>query len=121
MKKIILLMGLLLVSPLSYAEEPIDSYATRLSAQDHMNSDGGKLKSVGDILRQDRANYHKFSIRDAEDQSDTVFGDVQSRERIPAMLKKGHIDKATKNSILNGTPVVMVFIYNNHIDVAISD
>ena len=114
-------MSLLLLSPLSYAEEPIDSYATRLSAADHTNSEGVRLKSVGDILRQDRANYHKFSIRDAEDQTDTVFGDVQSRERIPAMLKKGHIDKATQKSILNGTPVVFVTIYNNHIDVGLSD
>lgn len=114
-------MASLLISPMSYAEDPIDSYATRLSAADHTNGDGGKLKSVGDILRQDRANYHKFNIRDAEDQSDTVFGDVQSRERIPAMLKKGHIDKATKNSILNDTPVVFVTIYNNHIDVATHD
>ena len=121
MKKIMLFISLLLLSPLSYAEEPIAGYSARLSAQDHVNSDGAKLKSVGDILRQDRANYHKFNIRDIEDQTDTVFGDVESRERIPAMLKKGHIDKMTKNSILKGTPVVWVNIYSDHIDVSLND
>jgi hypothetical protein len=119
MKKIIWLMGLLLVSPLSYAEEPLDSYTARLSSEDHFNSDGQRLKSAADIIRQDRANYHKFKIRDAEDQGDSFFNDVDSRERIPAMLKKGHIDKATQKSILNGTPVIFVNIYRNHIEVSL--
>jgi hypothetical protein len=112
---------LLINSSPIFAEEPIDSYSTKLSAQDHTNSDGVKLTSVADIIRQDRANYHKFNIRDAEDQTDTVFGDAESRERIPAMLKKGHIDKQTKNIILKGTPVVWINIYSNHIDVSFTD
>ena len=117
MKKTILFLSLLLLSPLSYAEEPIDSYATKLSEQDHQNSEGKKLTAVGDILRQDRANYHKYAVRDAEDQADTVFTEAKNRERIPAMLKKGKTDKVTQNSILNGTPVVFVLIYKNHIDI----
>jgi hypothetical protein len=117
MKKVMLLMGLLLISPLIYAEEPIDTYTAKLSSEDHFNSDGGRLKSVADIIRQDRANYHKFNIRDAEDQGDSFFGDKDSRERIPKMLKNGHIDKVAQNSILNGSPVVTVSIYRNHIEV----
>ena len=117
MKKILLLIGLLFISPFSYAEEPIDTYTARLGSEDHFNSDGSRLKSVGDIIRQDRANYHKFNIRDAEDQSDSVFGDVESRGRIPTMLKRGYIDKVTQKSILNSEPVVTVSIYNNRIEV----
>lgn len=79
MKKIMFLMSLLLLSPLSYAEEPLDSYTARLSSEDHFNSDGSRLKSAADIIRQDRANYHKFKIRDAEDQGDSFFDDVDSR------------------------------------------
>ena len=119
MKKIILLTGLLLLSPLSYAEEPIDSYTAKLSSEDHFNSNGQRLKSAADIIRQDRANYHKFKIRDAEDQNDSFFSDQDSRERIPAMVKKGYIDKETQKSILNGTPVIFVNIYRNHIDVSL--
>ena len=117
MKKMMLLMGLLLVSPLIYAEEPIDTYTAKLSSEDHFNSNGERLKSVADIIRQDRANYHKFNVRDAEDQGDGFFGDADSRERIPKMLKNGHIDKVAQKSILNGSPVVTVSIYRNHIEV----
>jgi hypothetical protein len=117
MKKIMLLIGLLL-SPLSYAEEAlVDSYTARLSSEDHFNSDGQRLKNVADIIRQDRANYHKFNVRDNDDNGDSFFADKDNRERIPVMLKKGHIDKQTTNSILNGTPVVLVNIYNRYIEV----
>lgn len=117
MKKLILVLSLLALSPWAYAEEPIDSYVARLSEADHTNSDGQRLRSVGDILRQDRANVYKFKLVDAEDQSDTTFDDLKARERIPMMLQRGHIDKETKVAILNGTPTVLVQIYKNHIDV----
>ncbi len=118
MKKIMFLIGLLLLSPLSHAEDTlVESYTARLSSEDHFNSDGTRLKSVADIIRQDRANYHKFNIRDNEDTGDNFFDDKDQRERIPNMLKKGHIDKETQKSILNGTPVVVVNIYNKYIEV----
>ncbi|MCX7068050.1 MAG: hypothetical protein NTW85_10210 [Methylococcales bacterium] len=118
MKKIIVLIGLLLLSPLSYAEETlVESYTAKLSSEDHFNSDGQRLKNVADIIRQDRANYHKFNVRDNEDNADSFFADKDNLERIPAMLKKGHIDKETQKSILNGTPVVSVKIYPNYIDI----
>ena len=117
MKRILILMGLLLLSPLSYAEEPVDSYIARLGESDHFNSAGSRLKTVGDIIRQDRANFHKFHIMDNEDQGDSVFGDVKSRERIPMMLQRGYIDNATKTAILNGTPIVLINIYRNRIEV----
>lgn len=119
MKKITLLMGLLLLSPLSYAgaDEPLETYTARLSADDHTNSDGKKLTTVAEIIRQDRANYHKFNLADSEDTADNFFEDAKNRERIPSMLKKGHIEKAVANSILHGTPVVTVSIYKNYIEV----
>ena len=66
MKKITLLISLLLISPLSYAgaDEPLETYTARLSADDHTNSDGKKLTTVAEIIRQDRANYHKFNLAD---------------------------------------------------------
>ncbi len=57
----------------SYANELVDSYVARLSAQDHFNSKGVRLESVAAIIRQDRANYHKFNLRDPEDTYDGVF------------------------------------------------
>ena len=108
-----------MLSPLSYAgdDEFLETYTARLSANDHTNSDGKKLTTVAEIIRQDRANYHKFNLRDAEDTADSFFADAKNRERIAGMLKKGHIDKKTTNSILNGVPVVTVTVYNKYIEV----
>jgi hypothetical protein len=104
---------------LSYAgaDEPLETYTARLSADDHTNSDGEKLTTVAEIIRQDRANYHKFNLADNEDTADNFFEDAKHRERIPSMLKKGYIEKAVANSILHGTPVVTVSIYKNYIEV----
>ncbi len=95
----------------------VDSYTARLSAKDHANSGGEPLKLVADIIRQDRANYHKFNIRDNEDTGDHVFNNKDDRGRITVMLEQGHIDQATTQSILNGTPVVLVNTYNKYIEV----
>jgi hypothetical protein len=120
MKKFMFLVALLLVSPFSQAEDDfVDSYTARLSSEDHFNSDGQRLKNVADIIRQDRANYHKFNVRDNEDSNEGFFADKDNRERIPTMLKKGQIDKATANSILNGTPVVTVTIFTKYIKVSL--
>lgn len=121
MKKVMLLSGLLLLSSLSYADadEPIETYSARLSADDHTNSDGKKLTAVANIIRQDRANFHKFNLRDNDDTADSFFEDAKHRERIPAMLKKGSIDKATAKSILNGTPSVNITIYAKYIEVSL--
>lgn len=119
MKKIIFLTSLLLVSFASYAESPVETYTARLSSEDHFNSDGERLTSVAAIIRQDRANYHKYKIRDNEDQYDSLFADKGNRARLEAMLNRGFISKATKNAILNGTPVIFVKIYKNHIDVSL--
>jgi hypothetical protein len=119
MKKIIFLIGFFLVSSSGYAEPLLESYTARLSSEDHVNSNGERLESAAAIIRQDRANYHKFNIRDSEDQFDSVFADKDNRDRLEAMLKKGFISNATKDSIVNDTPVIFVKIYKNHIEVSL--
>jgi len=39
--------------------EEILRYRAKLSSKDHFNSAGARLTKVEQILRQDRANYHK--------------------------------------------------------------
>jgi hypothetical protein len=57
-------------------------YKARLSEKDHFSSSGKRLKIAIAIVRQDRANFHVFNIRDAEDESDEAFKDKQAREYI---------------------------------------
>src|SRR3984957_18842556 len=48
----------------SQAQQLIGSYVALLSEADHFNSNGQRLTSAAAIIRQDRANYHRYGIRD---------------------------------------------------------
>jgi hypothetical protein len=75
-----------------------------------VNSSGAALKTVVDILRQDRANYHRGTHRDPEDQGDERFASADARAAlaaIPASVLGGSESEAR---IFNGSPVVQVTI-----------
>ncbi|PIE45079.1 MAG: hypothetical protein CSA44_02630 [Gammaproteobacteria bacterium] len=116
MKKLMLVM-LLALSPLSLAQadELIGTYVAKLSSQDHFNSKGQRLRNAAAIIRQDRANFHKFHKRDAEDEWDSFFSSVKNRARLERMLNNGYLSKSTKNRIVNGTPTIIVKIYLDNI------
>ena len=101
----------------STSDKSVDSqmYKARLSEKDHSNSSGQRLNTVGAILRQDRANFHTFNIRDAEDESDKVFKNKEARVNIESAVKRAKISKTTEEAILNGTPVVQVKIVDGGI------
>lgn len=54
-------------------------YTARLSRQDRLNSKGQPLTQLSEILRQDRANFHRFQRRDSEDSNDPWFESAPSR------------------------------------------
>jgi type III secretory pathway component EscR len=87
-------------------------YEARLSAQDHTTSNGAKLSDVASILRQDRANYHKFKKRDADDQTDNFFSSAKNRVLIDSYFKNVYsgnpMSAKDKQAILSGTPLVRV-------------
>ena len=96
----------------SYGQDYSALYEARLSAQDHTSSDGSKLSDVAAILRQDRANFHKFKKRDTDDQADGFFSSAKNRELIDSYFKNVYSDNPMsakdKQAILNGTPLVRV-------------
>ncbi len=95
----------------SQAQRLIESYVARLSEADHLNSNGQRLDSAAAIIRQDRANYHRFGIRDTEDQDDALFADERNRLALEQMLERGHADPGVIDRIVNGTPLVRVDVY----------
>src|SRR5580698_3701854 len=48
----------------------VESYTARLSERDHYNSNGQRLRSAAAIVRQDRANFYVYGLRDSEDEPD---------------------------------------------------
>ena len=99
------------------AQQAVDSYCTSITENDKVASDGYELSDAGSILRQDRANFHKFGYRDRGDQSDRTFQSAKARARIPAMLAAGDTDRGTLRDIVRGTPRVCVDIYRRSISV----
>jgi hypothetical protein len=97
--------------------QPLETYVARLSVQDHYNSNGVRLLTAAGIIRQDRANYYEFGKRDPEDQPDAFFSSVANRARLEEMLLHGTISPATNNEIVNGTPLIVVKVYENFIAV----
>jgi hypothetical protein len=98
---------------------PLETYVARLSVQDHYNSNGVRLTTAAAIIRQDRANYYEFGKRDPEDTPDAFFSSKENRARLEQMLLHGAISRETNDEIVNGTPLIVVKVWNDFVDVAV--
>ena len=96
------------LNSLREGEVIVTSYKAHLSAQDHLSSSGSRLSNPAAIIRQDRANFHKFGLRDAQDQSDDFFANASNREALEQMLVRGNMNPILSQEIINGRPIVIV-------------
>ncbi|WP_206075845.1 hypothetical protein [Mesorhizobium sp. Z1-4] len=96
------------------ADTYLGSYMARLSERDHFASDGYRLDTAAQVVRQDRANVHRFKKIDAEDGDDPWFGKANARNTLEQFLNRREaMDEATRSAIHNGTPLVQVDVYQN--------
>ncbi len=100
----------LFAGPLS-AQELIGSYAAYIGQDDLYNSRGARLTEPWQVLRQDRANYHRFGISQPGDEWDPFFGDMNNRAAMERMIMNGRIDPAARQGLLRGDTTVVVRIY----------
>lgn len=107
------LVCLLGAAPLRAEDKLIESYTARLSVQDHFSSTGTRLNTAAAVIRQDRANYHKFGKADPEDGGDAYFAGAAAREALERLLERGRSTRGVLNAIVNGTPLVSVSIYRS--------
>jgi hypothetical protein len=99
--------------------EFIESYTARLSAHDHFNSNGQRLRDPAAIIRQDRANFYVYGLRDSEDQPDSYFSIKANRARLEQLLENGRTTREAIYAVVNGTPLIRVDIYENGVTVTI--
>jgi len=98
---------------MAQAQQAIASYVARLSTADHFNSNGERLTSAAAIIRQDRANFHRFGVRDPEDESDPFFADQDNRAALEQMLERGRAAPGVIDRVVNGTPLVRVEVHRS--------
>lgn len=82
-------LGLPMLSNPASAESLMFSYNTLLSPTDAFNSRGAPLEGWCALLQQDRANFHRFNKRDADDEADPFF---TTSERRAMMTGKCEVD-----------------------------
>jgi hypothetical protein len=95
------------------AQVLVESYTAFLSEADHFNSNGQRLTSAAAIIRQDRANFHRFGRGDPGDEGDRFFADINNRAAMESMLERGRSSPAAINAIVNRTPLIRVDIYRD--------
>lgn len=118
--------ALALLAPLAaHADEVVGEYAAYIGEDDLYNSKGERLTEPWQVLRQDRANYHKFKIRQPGDEGDPFFSDVDNRAAMETMVMNGSIERAAARDILRGDAMVYVTIWGRNgrgysVDVTVS-
>ena len=95
------------------AQTLVESYTAFLSEADHFNSNGQRLTSAAAIIRQDRANFHRFGRGDPGDEGDRFFASIDNRAAMERMLERGRSSPSAINAIVNRTPLVRVDIYRD--------
>ncbi|MDM9624547.1 hypothetical protein QTL95_01475 [Rhizobium sp. S152] len=104
----------------------IESYRAYIGQADLFNSNGVRLTQPWQIIRQDRANFHQYGVRDRDDESDSFFGDPVNRQALEQMLRNGTMTRDAANMIVRGNVWIDVDIYGGQgtgrwIDVSVSD
>ncbi|MDD7972366.1 hypothetical protein [Roseinatronobacter alkalisoli] len=115
--KSVTLLALLLVLQSgipAQAQTLIESYRAYIGKEDLFNSNGQRLTQPWQILRQDRANYHRFGISHPGDEWDGFFGDAGNRAIMERMLQNGRIDPSAARALVAGGTTVRVDIYGRN-------
>jgi hypothetical protein len=114
-RTLILVACLVIMAPHpSRAQQLMESYQAYLSEQDHFNSNGERLTSAAAIIRQDRANFHRYGLRDRDDEGDSFFGDMENRAALESMLERGRAAPGVISRIVNGTPLIRVEVWRGN-------
>ncbi|NEQ69472.1 MAG: hypothetical protein F6K21_29070 [Symploca sp. SIO2D2] len=114
-----LLSSIVLVSPFlttTTQAQGNPTYCTWITPNDLRSTNGAPLRSVDQIIQQDRANVHKFGNPD-RDQVDPIFTSYEKRLALAEAVRRSDISPGVRNAILNGNATVCVYFYGNTVDI----
>lgn len=95
----------------AFAQDLLDSYVAYIGEADLYNSKGARLSEPWQVLRQDRANYHRYGIRQPMDMGDRFFSSMENRAIMERMVRSGTIDRVAARNIMRGNTKVFVQVY----------
>lgn len=114
MKSIYLAAALAALSAVpAAADELIGSYSAYIGEDDLYNSNGDRLRQPWQILRQDRANFHKYGISQRGDEDDDFFASAENRANMEYMVQHGKIARSAAKALVRGGVMVTVEIYGS--------
>lgn len=93
------------------AQDLVGSYVAYIGTADLYNSKGARLTEPWQVLRQDRANVHRFGVSQAGDEWDPFFGSIDNRAIMERMVMNGTIDPGAARTLVNGGATVFVRIF----------
>lgn len=94
------------------------SFDTYIDKSDLYNSNGSKLSSVGQIIRQDRANVYNGSSSDGSD--DCGLSNLNKRNQLQKAIDRSKISPNVKNAVKRGDVSVSVTWFNSHVQVELN-
>lgn len=123
MKTILVALSFLIAVP-AYADSLVGQYVAYIGRDDLYNSNGARLTEPWQVLRQDRANFHRFGVSQPGDEWDSFFGSIDNRAIMERMVMNGYIEPNAARNIVNGGAMVVVKIFGtggrgNRVDVRV--
>lgn len=103
--------GLAVSGGVARADELIESYGAYIGQDDLYNSSNERLTQPWQVIRQDRANVHRFGVRQPGDDIDGFFASARNRELAERMLRSGRIEGAAARRLLDGDVRIHVEIW----------
>ena len=95
------------------AQDLIGSYSAYIGWDDLHNSKGARLTAPWQVVRQDRANFHRFGISQPGDQWDPFFSSYENRAAMERMIMNGTIEPSAAQILMQGGATVLVRIYGS--------
>jgi len=105
-----LILSVAMAAPAA-AQQLLAVYAAYIGRADLYNSQGQRLSEPWQILRQDRANFHRFGIRQFQDEWDPIFHSMDARAQFERLIRAGRIAPSARRLILQGDAMVYVEVY----------
>lgn len=96
-----------------FSQTLLDSYVAVIGEADLYNSQGKRLTEPWQILRQDRANVHRFGIWQEGDYNDSFFANKDNRALMERIVMDGYIDPIAARGIVRGNVTVVVKIFES--------